>query len=160
MRRGIASAILVLATVLPVMSATPATPPAKKAAELMLQRFIESWNSADGGKYKENYWPEAELVDPTGHIVTGADAIAQEHVDLWAGPFKGSQISGEVRRVQMLGPRHMIVDLDLQLKAAKQLPPGAQLSPAGTVDTHLKHIMEKRNGQWKVISAQNTFISK
>ena len=27
------------------------------------------------------------------------------------------------------------------------------------IKTHLKHILEKRNGQWKVLSAQNTFIA-
>jgi hypothetical protein len=35
----------------------------------MVQRFSDPWNRADGVSYGENYWPEAELVDPSGMIV-------------------------------------------------------------------------------------------
>jgi hypothetical protein len=37
----------------------------------------------------------------------------------------------------------MIVDFDLELSG----------NPGGN---HLKHILEKRNGTWKILSAQNT----
>jgi hypothetical protein len=40
-------------------------------------------------------WDEAELVDPSGQIWSGRAAIAQMHVDLWSGIFKGSRIAGE-----------------------------------------------------------------
>jgi hypothetical protein len=49
----------------------------------------------------------------------------------------------------------MIVDFDVQLSGFVKAPPGA---PPGTaaLNSHLKHVMEKRNGAWKVLSAQNT----
>ena|SRR5258707_890408 len=73
----------------------------------------------------KNYWPEAELVNPSGAIVSGKAAIVQEHIDLWAGPFKGSQLAAKVRRVQMLGANYMIVDFDVQLSGFAKAPPGA-----------------------------------
>src|SRR6266478_5343936 len=109
---------------------------AKAAAEATVRSFMDSWNRADGAAYGENYWADAELVDPSGEIVDGRTAIAQEHVDLWAGIFKGSRMAAKVRRVRRLDPNHIIV-----------------------LRTHLKHILEKRNGQWKVLAAQNTFIA-
>lgn len=54
------------------------------AADSMARRFVDSWNPADGTAYGEGYWPDAELVDPTGTIWKGRAAIAQTHVDLWA----------------------------------------------------------------------------
>ena len=98
---------------------------ALSAANAMVQRFADSWNHADGVAYGENYWPEAELVDPSGAIVSGKTAIVQEHVDLWAGPFKGSHVAAKVRRVQMLGANYMIVDFDVQLSGFAKAPPGA-----------------------------------
>ncbi|HEX5387105.1 MAG TPA: hypothetical protein VFW66_10420, partial [Gemmatimonadales bacterium] len=75
----------------------PAVPAeAGAAAQAMVDRFVDSWNRADGAAYGKNYWPEAELVDPIGIISRGREAIVQEHVDLWAGPFKGSHIEGKV----------------------------------------------------------------
>jgi uncharacterized protein (TIGR02246 family) len=128
------------------------------AANAMVERFVDSWNHADGVAYGKNYWPEAELVNPSGVIVTGKAAIVQEHVDLWGGIFKGSHIAGRVRRVQMLGANYMIVDFDLQLSGFAKAPPGAP--PGATVlKNHIKHVMEKRDGVWKVLSAQNTLIA-
>jgi len=131
---------------------------ALSAANAMVERFVDSWNRADGVAYGENYWPEAELVNPSGAIVSGKAAIVQEHVDLWNGPFKGSHVAGKVRRVQMLGVDYMIVDFDVQLSSFAKPPPGA---PPGTavLNAHLKHVMEKRDGDWKVLSAQNTLVA-
>jgi uncharacterized protein (TIGR02246 family) len=132
---------------------------AKAAAEATVRSFVDSWNRADGAAYGENYWPDAELIDPSGNIVDGRAAIAQEHVDLWAGIFKGSRVAGKVRRVRRLDPTHIIVDFDTELSGIRELPPGTQNHGNNVLRTHLKHILEKRNGQWKVLSAQNTFIA-
>jgi uncharacterized protein (TIGR02246 family) len=131
---------------------------ALSAANAMVARFVDSWNRADGAAYGENYWAEAELVDPSGAIVSGKAAIVQAHVDLWAGPFKGSHVVGKVRRVQMLGANYMLVDFDVQLSGFAKPPPGA---PQGTavLNAHLKHVMERRDGAWKVLSAQNTLVA-
>jgi len=129
------------------------------ASEAMVSHFVESWNRADGAAYGENYWRDAELVDPTGAIVEGKTAIVQEHIDLWEGIFKGSRATGKVRRIQMLGSDYMMVDFDVQISNIRVLPPGAPAYPDQTLRNHLKHVLEKRNGAWKVISAQNTFIA-
>jgi uncharacterized protein (TIGR02246 family) len=132
---------------------------AKVAAEAMVNRFVDSWNRADAAAYAENYWPEAELVDPTGAIVSGRDAIVKEHVDLWAGIFKGSRARGQVRKVQRLGANYMMVDFDVQVSGVHQFPPGSPPNERGELRNHLKHIMAKRHGAWKVLAAQNTFIA-
>ena len=125
----------------------------------MVTRFVDSWNHADGAAYGENYWPDAELVDPSGKILKGKAAIVKEHVDLWAGPFNGSRIAGVVRRIRMLGTNYMAVDCDVTLSGVRQLPPGSPPNSNGVLRNHLKHILEKRHGVWKVIEAQNTFIA-
>jgi uncharacterized protein (TIGR02246 family) len=133
---------------------------AKVAADATVRSFVDSWNRADGAAYGDNYWPDAELVDPSGEIVDGRVAIAQEHVDLWAGIFKGSRIAARVRRVRRLDPNHIIVDFNTELSGIREPPSGSQNQGSNHVlRTHLKHILEKRNGQWKVLSAQNTFIA-
>jgi uncharacterized protein (TIGR02246 family) len=132
---------------------------AQTAANSMVSRFVDAWNHADGVAYGKNYWPEAELVDPVGRIKSGQSAIVQEHVEMWAGPFKGSQVAGKVRRVQKLGSNYMIVDFDVEVSGVRELPPGSPANANGVLRNHLKHIMEKRSGAWKVLSAQNTFIA-
>lgn len=155
-----ACVILTLLAVMPdVPAAGQADNTAKAAADAMVKRFADSWNRADGTAYGENYWPEAELVNPSGDILNGKAAIVQEHVDLWAGVLKGSHASGAVRKIQMLGANYMVVDFDLQVSGARQFPPGSSPDANGVLRGHLKHVMERRNGLWKVLSAQNTFIA-
>jgi uncharacterized protein (TIGR02246 family) len=132
---------------------------AKAAADATVHRFVDSWNRADGAAYGENYWPDAELVNPSGEIVDGRAAIAQEHVDLWAGIFKGTRVAARMRKVRRLDPDHIIVDFDTELSGIRKLPPGSQEHGSNVLSTHLKHILEKRNGKWKVLAAQNTFIA-
>jgi uncharacterized protein (TIGR02246 family) len=132
---------------------------ASAAAVAMVNRFVDSWNHADGQAYGENYWPEAELVDPTGAVVDGRAAIVQEHVDLWNGIFKGSHATDRVRKIFMLGSNYMMVDFDVEVSNVRQLPPGSPAYSDGVLRNHLKHILEKRNGMWKILAAQNTFIA-
>jgi uncharacterized protein (TIGR02246 family) len=88
---------------------------AQPIAEAMVKRFVDSWSRGDGAAYGENYWRDAELVDPSGAIVEGKTAIVQEHIDLWSGIFKGSRATGKVRRIQMLGSDYMMGDFDIQI---------------------------------------------
>lgn len=142
----------------------PTTTDAQTVAADSLRVFVEAWNRAASGDtlapslYGTLYWPDAELVDPSGLIWEGQAAIVQMHVDLWKGPFQQSQVQGAVRRVRSLSPDLMIADFDLELALAGPAPvrqPGSD----GRVRAHLKHVMQRRNGAWKVVAAQNTFYS-
>jgi uncharacterized protein (TIGR02246 family) len=145
-----------IATMAVVASAKDET---NSAAQAMVNRFADSWNRADGTAYGENYWPDAELVDPTGVIVTGREAIVKEHIDLWAGIFKGTHQKVTIRRVRVLCPDYMVVDFDAFLSDMKALPPGAAVDSQGVLTAHLKHIMQKRHGEWKIVLAQNTLVA-
>jgi uncharacterized protein (TIGR02246 family) len=129
-----------------------------------LVRFVDSWNRAAAGDvqapahYGDLYWPDAELVDPSGMIWNGQPAIQQMHVDLWRTAFKGSNVKGKVRKTRRLSPTLMTADFDLDLALFKAAPSGSTQT-AGVVKAHLKHVMEKRGGAWKVVAAQNTFYS-
>lgn len=134
------------------------------AASDALVRFVDSWNRAAAGdvqapaRYGDLYWPDAELVDPSGMIWNGQPAIQQMHVDLWRTAFKGSNVRGKVRKTRRLSPTLMIADFDLDLALFKAAPSGSTQT-GGAVKAHLKHVMEKRGGAWKVVAAQNTFYS-
>ena len=63
--------------------------------------FASTWNERDGQAYGEAYWPDAELVDPTGTIWTGRDQISAMHVGLWQGPARATQVTANVRRKKL-----------------------------------------------------------
>lgn len=126
------------------------------AATHLAETFASTWNRRDGRAYGEAYWPDAELVDPSGQLWSGRDAIVETHRDLWAGPARNTHMTARVRRVLSLGPTLFVVDIDTAATGFSPPPPGA---PNGVVQTRLKHVVEKRHGQWKILTSQNTFVS-
>src|SRR5437762_2697624 len=114
------------------------------AAEAMRNRFVESWNQADGAAYGDGYWPDAELVDPSGQVWTGRAEIARMHVALWDGIFKGSRIGATIRARRRLAPDVLLVDLDVDLRDVQQSPPGGHADAHGVIRAHLKHILARR----------------
>jgi uncharacterized protein (TIGR02246 family) len=134
-----------------VASAEPADIEAWTAANAMVGRVTDAWNCSDGAAYGENYWVEAELRYPVENVLHGQSAIIREHVNLWAGPFRGSHAVAKIRGIQLLDPNHALVDFDLVISW--------QAPNSPVVRTYLKHILENRNGIWKIVSGQNTFAA-
>lgn len=85
-------------------------PDSQRIADDVLKVFVNSWNRAAAGdmqgskSYGTLYWPDAELVDPSGNIWGTGSEIVQMHVDLWNTAFKGSTVTGAVRRTRQLSP--------------------------------------------------------
>jgi uncharacterized protein (TIGR02246 family) len=131
----------------------------RSAAEQLASTFTDTWNSQNGEAYGEAYWPDAELVDPTGEVWDGSDAIAAMHVHLWNGPARNTRVSAAVRRVRAIGAEVMVVDLDVDVAGFSPTPPGAAVHADGKVKAHLKHVVEKRAGNWKIAASQNTFVA-
>ena len=131
----------------------------RTAAEQLARTFIDTWNGQNGLAYGEAYWPDAELVDPTGQVWDGREAIAAMHVHLWKGPARNTQVSAKVRRVRPISAEAMVVNLDVEVAGFSPAPPGAAVHDDGKVKTHLKHVVEKRAGDWKIAASQNTFVA-
>lgn len=136
----------------------------RRAASNALSGFVASWNRAAKGdslgyaQYRALYWPDADLVDPSGSVWNDQNGIVQMHVDLWNTAFKGSVIEGRLRKARRLSPTVLVADFDLTLTLVGPAPPGSP-GAGGPVKAHLKMVMTKRGNKWKVISSQNTFFS-
>jgi len=98
-------------------------PEMRAAAEQLARTFTDTWNSKNGAAYGEAYWPDAELVDPTGQVWSGREAIAALHVYLWNGPARNTQVSAAVRGVRPIGTKAMVVDLDVDVPGFLLLHP-------------------------------------
>ncbi len=133
------------------------SPEMKTAADALAQTFADTWNRRDGRGYGAAYWPDAELVDPTGRVWDGQRAIEQTHIDLWNGPASASRVEARVRRMGALGPTIMVVDLEVAVSGFS--PPGATASSDGKLSARLKHVVEKRGTEWKIVASQNTFVA-
>ena len=129
------------------------------AADALAHCFMDSWNGQNGPGYGSAYWEDAELVDPTGCVWEGREEIEAMHAGLWEGPAAATSVRAKVRRVRPLSPTLMVVDLDITVRGFEPPPPGASVLTDGSLHTRLKHVVEKRGEDWKIIASQNTFVT-
>jgi uncharacterized protein (TIGR02246 family) len=164
MKKAAIAGLLVSTLVAADLRAQSQDPEVEKVASTALSSFIASWNRAAGGdslgyaQYRALYWPDADLVDPSGNVWNDQNGIVQMHVDLWNAPFKGSVVDGRVRKARRLSSTALVADFDLTLKLAGPPPPSGP-GASGPVKAHLKMVMTKRGSEWRTISSQNTFFS-
>jgi hypothetical protein len=160
---------------------------ARKLAELLRGNQIHPVYHGEHGlrALKELVRSYLTISKDLARVMTRVKALYRS----WAIPCSGTQVYSRLYRVSWLskitepGVRLRATFYFQQLDALKQLrqevrqellaeskkhqawkqlcqiPPGTQPNANGVLRNHLKHVMEKRNGVWKVLSAQNTFIA-
>ena len=131
---------------------------AESAIRLSLERLAAAWNIGDAARWAAEYWPTADSINILGGLMPDGLAIRDRHAEVFAGPFKGSQLEGKMRRVQWLGAEVAIVDVDICVTRYRALPPGASATSPGVLVTRLKHIYQCRDGVWRIAASQNTAV--
>lgn len=148
---------VLLIVLMSACSQPSAEPDYKQAADQLATTFAMTWNAKDGPAYGTAYWPDAELVDPTGAVLDGRDAIVKSHEELWA-EMRDTTVSATVRRVRPLSPTLLVMDITVVVSGFPGPPPGATADARGDVYTNLKHVAERRGEEWKILVSQNTFL--
>jgi hypothetical protein len=60
-------------------------------------------------------------------------------------------VSARVRRIREIGPTAAVLDLEV---SGNGFPEGD-----GQIHARLKHVIEKRDGEWKIAASHNTFVA-
>jgi hypothetical protein len=55
-------------------------------------------------------------------------------------------------------PRPFVVSMTTVIVGFPAPPPGRTADAKGAVYSNLKHLAEKRGGEWKILVSQNTFL--
>jgi len=129
------------------------------AVQQMLTAEQTAWNAGDSVTYADEYTDDADFINIRGQLFTGKPAVQQQHAMIFAGPFKGSTIQIELRKLTEVGVGVVLVDTDQTVTNFKGLPPGVVATSAGTLITHFKYLaVRQKEGTWKFSSGQNTAV--
>jgi uncharacterized protein (TIGR02246 family) len=115
-----------------------------------------AWASKDAAAYAAHFAVDAQLINPTGVLFSGREAIRNLHVFLFNGPFAGSTLTLAVRDIQFLTGTVAIVYLNLSITGYAFLPPGVAVPADGVVRARVTWVVEKQGGAWQIVFQQNT----
>jgi oligopeptidase B len=128
--------------------------------EALLRQLVadqaEAWNRGDAKAWSKDFAPEADFVNIYGGVFQGQQEIEERHAFVFKTFFKGSQARVSVRRLAFLAPDLALVDTDHEVSGFPRLPPGVQPLESGRMLTHMKYVLRKGTGGWRIIAGQNT----
>lgn len=143
---------------------SPAAPPDQShpdAAALLrlVQAQAEAWDRGDAAAWSRAFAEDADFVNILGGVFTGRLEIQQRHALIFSGFFKGSRNRVTVRRLTFPAPGLAILDTDQEVTGYASLPPGVRPTrPDGALVTHMKFVVQLRDGAWRILSGQNTEV--
>jgi uncharacterized protein (TIGR02246 family) len=100
MRKTTWIAAMVIVGMSLVASAQKADPDAQKLAE----QYSAAFNKADAKAIAALYTTDATRLGPDGQLITGRAAVEKSYVDGFAGALKGSKLTLQLGRSQVVTP--------------------------------------------------------
>jgi len=127
-----------------------------------LQRIVQTqeaaWNNGNARAWGSVFSEDATFVNIRGELYQGRSAIIQLHVRILEGPYKGSHTTMSIWRITQLADEVALIETDNEVTGFQALPPGVVATSAGTLRTRLRYVAKKQDGEWQIISAQNTAV--
>jgi uncharacterized protein (TIGR02246 family) len=131
---------------------------ADTAVRQSMQRLAEAWNASKAEAWASEYWPEGELINIRGDLLSGPSQVRDQTAKILAGPFKGSHFTFVVRNLRCIGTNVAIADIDIVVTGFHGLPSGIAATSAGELRTRMKYVYERRHSNWRIIASQNTVV--
>lgn len=139
-------------------SSAHAEPAAGRIVRDSVDRLAQAWNASDASRWAAEYWPDGELINILGMVLSDADQVRDRTAEILNGPFRGSHFTFIVRSIRFAGADAVIVDTDITITGFRGLPPGIGVTRTGELLTRMKHVYERRGGKWRIVASQNTAV--
>ena len=158
-RFPIAILFLLSSCCIPVLGRAQGAAPDSVAIHGIVADLDSAWARADAALWASHYASDAEFINILGMLFPDVKTMQARHHEIFQGVFRGSRHHGALRRVRFLGPDVAIADVDIDVTGFQALPPGSVPTEPGILRTRMRHVLEKRDGVWRIVATQNTAVA-
>jgi len=118
----------------------------------LLRQFMQAWSDGDAAAFASLFTPDADFVAFSGVHLVGREAIEAAHRSLFAGPLRGTVITGvDSAKIRYLRPDVAVIVAATGLSRAL----GAASDP-GRESTTATLVVVRELGAWRFAAFQNT----
>jgi uncharacterized protein (TIGR02246 family) len=114
-----------------------------------------AWNAGDAHRFAAAFAPDGAFVNIQGRSFRGHDAFEQRHAEIFAGMFRGTQISLHIDRLVWLTSDSAFVEISTAVSGIQAPPPGMPPLPDGVLRTRLIEVLSRSHGQWLIQAYYN-----
>ena len=116
-----------------------------------------AWNTGSARRYCARIRMDATLTTIQGGVHGGRESIEGRMSEVFANVFKGTRIIMKIQRIRFEGNVAM-VEIDTEVNAVKNLPPGIRASADGKLRTRLLEVMVNDNNTWSVLALHDVDV--
>ncbi|MER7166863.1 SgcJ/EcaC family oxidoreductase [Micromonospora sp. NPDC000207] len=128
-------------------AATGTDPKAEVAA--LPQRLVAAWAEHDSAVFAQLFTPDGTMILP-GVFCQGHEQIQQFMTNAFAGPYRGTRVTGQPFNIRFLGP-----DTVVMLTQGGVLAPGEEEVSAERA-VRACWLAVRTDGQWRLAAYQNS----
>ncbi|MFF9347152.1 SgcJ/EcaC family oxidoreductase [Streptomyces sp. NPDC014734] len=121
----------------------------KAAVAALPGRIVAAWAAHDADAFAEVFTPDGTMILP-GVFEQGQDAVRTFMANAFAGPFKGTRVTGTPVDVRFADAESGIL-----ITRGGILAPG-ETEPSPERAVHASWVVVKRDGQWLLAAYQNS----
>ncbi|WP_283133047.1 SgcJ/EcaC family oxidoreductase [Rhizohabitans arisaemae] len=114
------------------------------------QQIVQAWAKHDADAFAEVFTEDGTMILPKNVFSKGRAEIRAFMAAAFAGPFKGTQVTGAPEQVRVLGP-----DVAVLVSRGGVLAPG-ETEVAGEREVLATWLLQRHDGRWKLAAYQNT----
>lgn len=152
---GVSRLALMLAPAAILVAQSPAD---ERAIREVLLALPDAWNARDASAWVENFTPDSGFVNILGMRFPDRASNQERHASLFATIFRDSTLHAEVLHIRFTDPDTAVAEVRFRLVGYAALPPGIGETAPGVLETRLVDVLQKIDGNWRIVFSQNTAI--
>jgi uncharacterized protein (TIGR02246 family) len=121
----------------------------------LMDRLTTAWNDGDAAAFADQFTEDADYITFFGAHLRGSAAIEECHRPLFAGPLKGSRLTGSTQGDARPGLRFLGPDVALLVVTGGTTTAGSA-DPDPSRDSIMTLTAVRAADQWRFASFQNT----
>ncbi|MET9634408.1 SgcJ/EcaC family oxidoreductase [Lentzea sp. NPDC006480] len=106
------------------------------------QRMEQGWADGDGDAFASVFAQDVDFVTVRGEELFGRRAVALGHGQLFAGPYRDTELTAEISLIRPLADGISLVHVT------------SSIAPAG-ITTHAQAVVVQRSGGWEIAAFHN-----
>jgi uncharacterized protein (TIGR02246 family) len=125
----------------------------------LIEAMTAAWRRGSAEAYGACYQADATFTNVFGDFYVGRQDFDRRHEEVFAGIFKGTTLSMQVRKLRLLRGDVAIADIVTTLVDAKIRPPGVEVGADGALHSALLMVLTKEQGHWEIAAYHNVWLS-
>ncbi|HEX4947369.1 MAG TPA: SgcJ/EcaC family oxidoreductase [Blastocatellia bacterium] len=154
MQRFLSLLIVIASIASPLAAQTKGSARDEEAVKRIALKWQESWNRHDMKALATLIAEDADLITVSGTWLRSRKEFEEDHTKGHETIFKGSVLTMEKTEVKFIKPDVAVAHAEWSIKYGQDAE-GRPRQPQRGIFTW---VVEKRQGEWLIIAAQNTFI--